>query len=443
MTTLAPTDMRTRAKQYGSWLRGKRCIVVGPAGYLDGQGLGDWIDSFDVVVKMNWGESLNRADYGRTDVLYKRLLKLGHADDILVQEYLDAGVQFLIGIGTRPHDKGIGYLEQVVGDRLPWFVDDSTRGALRREMGGSPLLGMVTVKHLLDQGAASVMVTGCDFYGSGYAPEYGGERYRAYMKRPGGTISQRHDGPAQLRWLTALRNREPRLAFDDHLTALAPKPAAKKGKKTKPVQTAAARFKWDPLSVTTRHIPQMVLRTYVEQRALRDMLAPLDLESAVEVGAGFGRMTVALADLAKRVTAFEREPSLVASAAALLPQVDVQRVERLTHLPAADGAFDLAMTFTVLQHMSHADVAEVATELCRIARRYILIVEDTDPEHVFIDDKRPGHFTYGRSVKQYGSLLPGFGLIRVERREVEQTFSYKHKRRPYVGHYMLFERGAA
>src|SRR5688572_29364930 len=45
----------TRQEQYANWLRGKRVVVVGPAGYLQGQHQGDFIDSHDVVVKLNWG----------------------------------------------------------------------------------------------------------------------------------------------------------------------------------------------------------------------------------------------------------------------------------------------------------------------------------------------------------------------------------------------------
>jgi hypothetical protein len=100
------------------------------------------------------------------------------------------------------------------------------------------------------------------------------------------------------------------------------------------------------------------------------------------------------------------------------------------------------MTFTVLQHMAHDAVAKVIAEMKRLSARYCLIVEDTDPSHVMVDKKDRTHFTFGRSVKEYRRQMVPFELVKVVRREVESTFTYQGKRRPYVGHYMLFERAA-
>lgn len=435
-------SMRAIRREYGVWLRGKRVIVVGPAGYLHGQGRGEWIDTFDVVVKLNWGESLFAEDYGRTDVLYKRLLKLGHADDILVQEYVDAGMQWLIGIGTRPDQRSLRYLVDTIGDRIDWYVDDTTREQMRREVSGSPLLGMIAVRDLLSHDVASVTVVGCDFYRTGYAPEYGGGRYRRFMNRKEGAIGARHDGPSQEIWLARMARRDSRLTFDAEMNAMLGIGPVKKRTKKRLPQPTDKRFTWTPTNVTTRNLPAMSIRTYIEQQALGKMLAPLSLQSAAELGAGFGRMAVVLADHAEHVELFEREPELAKAASRLLPNVTVHNVNSLTAIPA-DGPFDLVMTFTVLQHMSHADAEKVIAEAKRLSSRYVLIVEDTDPHHAYIDAKNVAHFTLGRSVKEYRSLLEPFELVQLERREAEATFKYNGVRRPYVGHYMLFEKRAA
>lgn len=442
MTALAsaPRTARMVRQQYSAWLRGKHVIVVGPAGYLKGQGRGEWIESFDVVVKLNWGETLPREDYGRTDVLYKRLLKLGHADDILVQEYVDAGMQWLVGVGTRPDPKSLQYLTNTIGDRIDWYIDETTRASMLREVSGSPLLGMIAVRDLLSHDIASLTVTGCDFYATGYAPEYGGGRYRRFMNRKEGAMGARHDGPSQQIWLAKTARRDPRLKFDAEVAAVLGIQPVKKSKKARLPQPK--RFTWTPTNVTTRHLPAMSIRTYIEQKALTNILSPLSLESAAELGAGFGRMTVVLADHAKHVEAFEREPELAEAAARLLPNVTVHNVTSLTAIPSK-ATFDLVMTFTVLQHMSHEDAAKVLAEAKRLSSRYILVVEDTDPNHAYIDGKNSAHFTLGRSVKEYRRLLAPFELVHVERREAEQTFKYNGVRRPYVGHYMLFEKRAA
>lgn len=210
------------ADQYAAWLKGKSVIVVGPAGYLKGRNQGAWIDSHDVVVKLNWGETLSHEDYGsRTDVLYKRLLKLGHADEILIDEYVAAGIEWLVAIDNPIRATAQRYLQDTIGDRIKWFSDWQSRTEVLREVGNSPLLGLIVVRDLLKHEVASVTITGCDFYVTGYAPEYGGQPYRSYMKRREGTIGPTHDAPKQLRWLQAQREKDPRLHFDERLTEIA------------------------------------------------------------------------------------------------------------------------------------------------------------------------------------------------------------------------------
>jgi len=61
-------------KEFYDYLKGKRIIMVGPAPYLEGRGLGKEIDSYDVVIRINHGIVLaktNPEDYGsKTNVLY-------------------------------------------------------------------------------------------------------------------------------------------------------------------------------------------------------------------------------------------------------------------------------------------------------------------------------------------------------------------------------------
>ena len=40
-------------RQYNDFLKGKSVVIVGPASYLEGRGLGEFFDSFDVVVRLN------------------------------------------------------------------------------------------------------------------------------------------------------------------------------------------------------------------------------------------------------------------------------------------------------------------------------------------------------------------------------------------------------
>lgn len=221
--------------------------------------------------------------------------------------------------------------------------------------------------------------------------------------------------------------------------------------KARKQRKAGSRFVWTPDNVASRNMARTVVRTYIEQRMLSQIIAELDdgqhdhnehFLFAAEVGAGFGRMTVALANSSLTVTAFEREPHLIATMRRLLPSVAAVQVNSLGNLPSPAEQFDLVLCFTVLQHMSDKDAVATLAEMARISSRYVLVVEDTDPEHHYVDPRDSTHFTHGRTAGWYAEHLPDFEIVNYWPREVEPGFTYKGVPRPTVGEYMLFERAS-
>lgn len=200
-------------------------------------------------------------------------------------------------------------------------------------------------------------------------------------------------------------------------------------------------MKWTPETVTAQRRPEAMARAYMEWRQLNAVLDLLPRHgSAADIGAGFGRLCLVLRDRFDRVTGFEREPGLVKDARRILPDVEFVQVQRLTRLPVKDGAYDFAMTFTVLQHMERKEAKGVIAEIKRIVRPdgHVLIVEDTDPTYAKRNPKDAAHFTYGRSVRWHREQMAPFRLMHVSRRPNEAGFTYQDRPRPYAGHYMLF-----
>lgn len=442
---------------FDALVRGKRVVLVGPAGYLEGQGRGAWIDGFDLVVKMNWGETLPDEDYGRTDVLFKRMLKLGHLDDQLLRDYEEAGIRWIVAAETRPNAQRKKTIAGRLDGRIKWHLDDKTRPQLLNEFRSAPLLGSIAVRVLLEHRPAVLQLVGIDFYASGYSPDYGGKDYRREMRRREGHIGGRHDGPEQLQWLIRQREANPEIVFDDALEALAASsrpartdviiaPRRKKDKKRRPAavppaKASPSRFVWHPLNVSSTKPAQAMIRTYIEHRQTRQLVEEWgNFETIAEIGAGFGRMGALLVDLAPHVTLYEREPELVRLARRLLPQAEVVEVPKLDQLPGEDQQFDLVLTFTCLQHLSEAHARAAAGEAGRMARLFVLIVEDTDPAYRMRDRKDQTHFTDGRPAEWYGDALgPAWELVRREDREVEPGYSGPNGHKT-AGEYLLFRR---
>ncbi len=181
------------------------------------------------------------------------------------------------------------------------------------------------------------------------------------------------------------------------------------------------------------------LRNYLEQRDVRRCLETAARERpirrAADVGCGYGRLTPVLAEFAARVVGFEREDALLAEARRLQPGVEWSGIADLAELPAEDGAFDFAMSFTVLQHVPDDAARRIAEELRRIATGgFVLLVEETDPSlGADVAPDWSGGMTRGRAVSTWESWMAPWRLGMTFPRTIEPGYA-----RADVGTYMLF-----
>ena len=202
---------------------------------------------------------------------------------------------------------------------------------------------------------------------------------------------------------------------------------------------------WTPDDVVDVDGPRAMYRAYLEQRDVRALLAnalgQTRVRAACDVGCGFGRLTAVLTEFADDVAGFEREPALVATARTLQPSVTFHQIDALTALPAAAGAFDVGLVFTVLQHVPEPDVRLVIEELRRIVRPdgWLLLCEESDPT-LEAGDLAAAHlgYTRGRPTSLYAEWLAPWTLTATRSRVIEPGYP-----RPDVGTYMLFAGPAA
>jgi len=197
---------------------------------------------------------------------------------------------------------------------------------------------------------------------------------------------------------------------------------------------------WTPREVVDVDGPRAIMRAYLEQRDVRELVAGVAREApiaaACDVGCGFGRLTPVLAEFAERVVGFEREPDLLHAARSLQPSIDFRQVETLSKLPADDASFTFGLVFTVLQHVPEPEVQAVIDELRRIVSPigHLLLCEETD-DTLEAGDKAQAHlgYTRGRPVTTYEAWFSPWRLVATSHRAIEPGYP-----RADVGTYMLF-----
>jgi SAM-dependent methyltransferase len=200
------------------------------------------------------------------------------------------------------------------------------------------------------------------------------------------------------------------------------------------------RLVWTPREVVDVDGPRALLRAYLEQRDVRELVASVPrvtpIAAACDVGCGFGRLTPVLAEFAERVVGFERETDLLQVARSLQPSFDFRQIETLSKLPADDASFRFGLVFTVLQHVPEPDVQTVIAELRRIVAPdgHLLLCEETDAT-LEAGDKTQAHlgYTCGRPVTTYEAWLAPWRLVATSHRVIEPDYP-----RADVGTYMLF-----
>jgi SAM-dependent methyltransferase len=197
---------------------------------------------------------------------------------------------------------------------------------------------------------------------------------------------------------------------------------------------------WTPKSVVDVDGPAALCRTYWEHRDLRAMLEPVigatRIGTAIDLGCGFGRNCLLLDEFATLTIGLERERGLLAIARALVPGAAFVSIGSLARLPVRDGAADLTLVFTVLQHLPDDALKSAVAEAQRITRPegHILIVEETDEGLEAGSAAQPEHgYTRGRSASRYAQLFAPRPLLATRARRIEPTYA-----RPNVGSYLLF-----
>lgn len=162
-------------KDYFNYITGKRIIFVGPAPNMIGRKLGEWIDSFDVIIRTNHFPVLMKEnkslaiDYGKKcHVLYTNMQYYHRMRPYPLEEYKNIGIKWLCMRQCK--DVDYRFLHRNIKIRVIWKSDKQVKKFLK-----VPLMGNVIIYDVSECIPAELVVVGIDFYKSA------GENYSAYV----------------------------------------------------------------------------------------------------------------------------------------------------------------------------------------------------------------------------------------------------------------------
>lgn len=193
-----------RDSEFKSYITGKRVIFVGPATSISGKGLGELIESYDIVVRTNGSFKINpedEVDYGRrTDILYVNGLfrKRGNIANETTRDF-----------------KYICSQQKIKG------VEDKIRlYRYKQESGKRYLSGIYAIVDILNQNPSELFITGIDFYTSDEAHKESFQYLQNNQDAVNSYLQRYHDLEKDFRYFKEVIIKNDIVKLDDKLTSI-------------------------------------------------------------------------------------------------------------------------------------------------------------------------------------------------------------------------------
>lgn len=219
-------------KEYSRFLKGKKVAIVGPARSIKGSGHGAFIDSCDVVVRVNLGLNVQkelREDIGsRLDILYSAMSRYYWETKVFSPKNLKKlkkiyNVEWIVNTGIRRatilrmlDDKTKSKVK--VGLKL---VSKKNIGYLKDVLDGKPTAGIIAIYDLLQYDISELHIMGFTFYNiMSLKEERKDYYYENYSPRYLETVGNvyKHDLKGEAHLLYKLNRKDERIKVDEVLS---------------------------------------------------------------------------------------------------------------------------------------------------------------------------------------------------------------------------------
>ncbi len=217
--------------RYQNYLTGKTVALIGPAEYLTKLDTGSYVDSFDVVVRINRGieliDAYSKSLGTRTDILYNCLIKSpDNGGELNGEEYLDRGVKWISTVPGSDHN-GI-CTSNKLHKMVSWFsvfklkrkfdfhvMDYKSYSIINENVESRANTGFSAIYDLLNHDISKLYITGFSFYLDNFISGYkeGCVRDEEEFARQC-FISKRHKQEPQWRYLKRTAQQDKRIEVD-------------------------------------------------------------------------------------------------------------------------------------------------------------------------------------------------------------------------------------
>ena len=218
-------------KKYLNYLSGKKVALVGPAEYLTKLNTGKYIDSFDVVVRINRGTEVIDKYFdsigSRTDILYNCLIKSpDNGGDIKVKEYKKNKIKWIattpspyVNEASKPNElhKMVSWFTVF---KLKWnfnfhIMDQKIYSLINKKVESRANTGFASIFDLLNHDISKLYITGFSFYLDNFMSGYksGCERDEEEFAKQC-FVSKRHKQEPQWRYLKEIFQKDKRIEVD-------------------------------------------------------------------------------------------------------------------------------------------------------------------------------------------------------------------------------------
>lgn len=220
-------------KELKEYLKNKRVIIIGPSNSLLKKKNREFIDSFDVVVRVNRGiepiKSYSEYIGTRTDILYNCLLEHPDNGGIIDIEFLkNNNLKYFVfhpevsyegqAINKIPGHINMKTLQNLNKNFKLEMIDYNKYNTISKQVKCRPNTGFIAIFDLLSYDIKELYITGYTFYLDGFMKDYKKHTKEDFTKKC--FNSKRHIQENMFQFLKSNKNKNNKIKTDEVLTQI-------------------------------------------------------------------------------------------------------------------------------------------------------------------------------------------------------------------------------